>query len=104
MENKFPERLDLAIMQKNSKKIEQELNNEGKSDVEKTIIAIKIIRALMFTQQIQNDWFYNGDGVVSGDANSAIFWYRPDELKIYRVLYGDLHVADVNPENLPKLP
>lgn len=104
MENKFPEKLDLAIMHKNSQMIEQKLNDDGKSDVDKAIIAIKIIRALMFTQQIQNDWFYNGEGIELGDANSAIFWYRPDESQHYRVLHGDLHIVEVTPENLPKMP
>ena len=38
----------------------------------------------------------------SATADKAIFWYRPRGSKTYRVIYGDLHVADVAPENLPE--
>jgi outer membrane lipoprotein-sorting protein len=104
MGNNFPEKLDLSIIQKYSKTIEQKLNEEGKSDIEKAMIVIKIIRALMFTQQIQTNWKYDGRGLQLGDKDAAIFWYMPTGSKTYRVLYGDLHIADVNSENLPQVP
>ena len=40
--------------------------------------------------------------VKLGDADKAIFWYRPKGAEKYRVIYGDLSVKDVAPENLPK--
>ena len=104
MENKFPEKLDLAIIQKHFKVIEHKLNEKGMSDIEKAMIVIKIMRALMFIQQIQTDWYYHGGGLELGDINTAIFWYWPKGSKTYRVLYGDLHIANVDPENLPKTP
>jgi hypothetical protein len=42
-----------------------------------------------------------GEGVKLGDANKAIFWYRPEGATNYRVVYGDLSVKDMAPENLP---
>jgi hypothetical protein len=104
MGDKFPEKLDLTIIQERSKSIEQTLNEKGASDIEKALIVIKIMRGLMFTGQLEVKWYYHSDNVKSGDANAAIFWYQPDKSKTYRVLYGDLHFADVEPENLPKTP
>ena len=37
-----------------------------------------------------------------GDAGKAIYWYQPEGSETYRVIYGDLSVKDVTPENLPK--
>ena len=50
----------------------------------------------------ENDWHYVGDGVKLGDAESPVCWYRPNGSETYRVIYGDLSVKDVAPENLPK--
>jgi outer membrane lipoprotein-sorting protein len=48
-----------------------------------------------------SDWHYAGKGVKLGQADKAIFWYRPAESETYRVIYGDLSIKDVAPENLP---
>ncbi|MBC8469287.1 MAG: zf-HC2 domain-containing protein [Planctomycetes bacterium] len=104
MENRFPEKLDLAIIREYSKVIEQTLNEKGMSDIEKSLIVMKIMRALMFIDQLTVQWYSFGDNVKLGDSNTPIFWYQPWMSKTYRVLYGDLHFADVYPENLPKRP
>ncbi len=104
MENRFPEKLDLAIIQEFSKIIEQMLNEKGMPDIDKSLIVIKIMRALMFIDQLKVKWYYFSDNVKLGDANTAIFWYQPMMSKTYRVIYGDLHIANVSPENLPKRP
>jgi len=104
MENRFPEKLDLAIIQEHSKVIEQKLNEKGMSDIEKALIVIKIMRSLMFIGQLEVRWYYFGDNAKLGDTTTAIFWYQPEMSKRYRVIYGDLHIADIDPENLPKIP
>jgi len=104
MGNRFPEKLDLAVIREHADAIEQILNEKGMSDIEKSLIVIKIMRALMFIDQLQVKWYYFSDNVKLGDADTAIFWYRPGMSKTYRVLYGDLHIANVNPENLPGRP
>jgi outer membrane lipoprotein-sorting protein len=48
------------------------------------------------------DWHYAGQNVKFGDADTAIFWYRPQGSDTYRVIYGDLSVQDVAQEDLPK--
>jgi hypothetical protein len=48
------------------------------------------------------DLHYVGDGVRLGEAETVILWYRPEGTSSYRVVYGDLSVRQVAPENLPK--
>jgi hypothetical protein len=48
------------------------------------------------------DQHYAGNGVKLGEADKAIFWYQPEGSETWRVIYGDLRVKDVAPENLPK--
>jgi len=47
-------------------------------------------------------WRYAGQNVSFGDATTPIFWYQPQGSPTWRVIYADLHVADVEPRNLPK--
>jgi hypothetical protein len=47
-------------------------------------------------------WRYAGQNVSLGDPATPIFWYQPQGSATWRVIYADLHVADVDPQNLPK--
>ena len=47
-------------------------------------------------------WRYAGQNVPFGDPATPIFWYQPQGSAAWRVIYADLHVADVAPEDLPK--
>ncbi len=60
-------------------------------------------RGTMFLMKMKPDshWHYAGAGVSLGDTKTAIFWYQPAGFKTYRVIYGDLRVKDVAPEDLP---
>ncbi len=80
----------------------QEPSEESMLELQKTIM--KMSRGGMFVQNFpaDRDWHYAGNGVKLGDADTAIFWYRPEGSETYRVIYGDLRVEDVSPENLPK--
>ena len=104
MGNRFPEKLDLAIIQEHSEAIEKLLNEKSMSDVDKSLIVIKIMRALMFVDQLTVEWYYFGGNISLDDANNAIFLYQPKTSETYRVIYGDLHIGNVSPENLPKKP
>ena len=61
-------------------------------------------RGIMFPRVLgaDSDWHYVGKDKKFGDADTPIFWYRPEGSQTYRVIYGDLTVKDVEPENLPK--
>jgi len=67
-------------------------------------IHVKINRGILFAHTLPEDadWHYTGKDVKFGDAGTAIFWYRPEGSQTYRVIYSDLSVKDVVPENLPK--
>jgi len=75
------------------------------SDEEKMQIGMAFGRGIVFFQQLEPsgaDWHYVGKGVEFGDANTAVFLYRPKGSDTYRVIYGDLSVKDSAPEDLPK--
>jgi hypothetical protein len=55
-----------------------------------------------FYMTYHDTWHYQGKGVKLGDANTPICWYRPKGAMNYRVVYGDLRVKDVAPNELPK--
>ena len=58
----------------------------------------------LMTLPPKGDWHYAGDGVKLGDADRAIFWYKPTGSETYEVLYGDLRIVeDVQQKDLPKL-
>lgn len=48
------------------------------------------------------DLQYMGTGVRVGDSETAIIWWRSEDSPTYRVIYGDLTVRDLRPEDLPK--
>ena len=60
-------------------------------------------RGLVFISQLPGGtWRYAGQNVRFGDPAVPIFWYQPQGSTTWRVLYADLHAADVTAENLPK--
>jgi len=91
-------------------KIAAEMARQGKfgegqtTEQQRDRDAITTYRGIMFVAQLPADsnWRYAGENVSYGDANTPIFWYRPKGSQTYRVIYGDLNVKDVTPENLPK--
>jgi hypothetical protein len=51
-----------------------------------------------------SDYQYVGEDVRLGDATRAVCWYKPQGSATYRVVYGDLSVKDVEPNDLPPIP
>ena len=64
---------------------------------------MKMTRGLIFVTHLpaESNWRYAGENVKFGDADTPIFWYLPQGSRTYRVIYGDLSVKDVAPEDLP---
>ena len=53
---------------------------------------------------VKNSFRYLGKGVKLGDKDRIVCWYKLKDAKdpsTYRVVYGDLSVKDVAPEDLP---
>lgn len=61
-------------------------------------------KGMLFITQLppSSNWRYSGENVDVGDSETPIFWYRPADSETYRVIYGDLTVQDVAPEDLPQ--
>ena len=59
---------------------------------------------MIFLQKFEfgGKWGYAGKGVKLGDADKIILWYQPQGSNTYRAIYGDLRVAEVAEEELPK--
>ena len=92
----------VKYQRKKMKEKGQEPTEESMLELQKTIM--KMSRGGMFAQNLpaESNWHYAGMDVEFGDSEKAIFWYRPEGSITYRVIYGDLSVKDVSPDNLPK--
>jgi len=62
-----------------------------------------MFKGLMFVAALpeSSHWRYAGEKVQFGSTDTPIFWYRPVGSQTYRVVYGDLHVQECLPEDLP---
>ncbi|MHC4460313.1 MAG: hypothetical protein ACYS6W_14385, partial [Planctomycetota bacterium] len=82
----------------------EKLVQSGLSVDEAGKVGMKFPKGMFFLQLLETDgkYHYAGKGVKLGDADKAIFWYQPKDSTTYRVIYGDLSVKEVSPENLPK--
>jgi hypothetical protein len=74
------------------------------SEKQKLDLGLKLQRGYIFIQLLkaENDWHYVGKNVKLGDSESPVCWYRPKGSDTYRVIYGDLSVKDVAPEDMPQ--
>jgi hypothetical protein len=100
----FPEAIGTENAMKQMPLFTERLAQLNLPEDEATEKAMRFARGMLFHQILdsQGKWHYAGQGVKLGDASKAIFWYQPKGSETYRVIYGDLSVKDVTPENLPK--
>ena len=104
MDGKFPEAIGTENTMKQVPLLGEKLAPLDLPDDEKKQLGMKFIRGMFFLQLLETEgkYHYAGKGVKLGDADKVIFWYQPKDSTTYRVIYGDLSVKDVSPENLPK--
>jgi hypothetical protein len=107
----FPDRIDQnTIMEILKKWIPQQSGNAQQGQIptqEQLDTMMKVQRVLLFVMQLSGekvDWRYAGKGVRLGDAGTPVFWYLPKGAANYRMVCGDLTVADVAPNALPDIP
>ena len=101
----FPDSVSAEDILKAAPVLRQKIDQLNISDEEKMQLGMAMGRGFMFFRQLEFsgiDWHYVGKGVEFGDANTAVFLYRPKGSDTYRVIYGDLSVKDSAPEDLPK--
>ena len=58
-----------------------------------------ILRAFRFIQKNKNNDFHLEMGGVRYGSPEPICWWRPEGTHTYKVIYGDLSVADVSPDD-----
>ena len=64
-------------------------------------VVMSLGRAIMFLKD-HPDTHYAGTGVKLGDAETPIFWYKPNDSETYKVIYGDLSIKDTAGGDLPE--
>ena len=101
LDGNFPEAIGMTEIMKQLPQIEAKLAESVTSAEEGTRKGMTLGKGMLFIMGLKNQ-HYAGNGVKLGDAETAIFWYQPEGSETYRVIYGDLSVKDVTPENLPK--
>ncbi len=101
LDGNFPEAIGMEEIMKQLPQIEAKLGESVASAEEGTQKGMALGKGMLFIMGLK-DHHYAGNGVKLGDADKAIFWYLPEGADTYRVIYGDLSVKDVTPENLPK--
>ena len=103
-DGQFPDGVALEDYLKRVPQITKKFEQLKLSDEEQLVLGKKMQQYILFLRFFKGDgkWYYRGKGVKLGEAEKPIFWYRPRDSKTYRVIYGDLHVVDVAPENLPE--
>jgi len=103
-DGQFPDGVAVEDFIKQAPDIGKKIDGLGLSEKEQMEIGKKLQQHLLFIRFFkgEGEWHYAGKGVKLGDADKAIFWYRPKDSATYRVIYGDLSVKDVAPEDLPE--
>ncbi len=100
----FPEEIGTEAIMKQMPALIEKLKEMNVSEEEGTKIGMAFGKGMLFHQtlELQGKYQYTGAGVKFGDASKVVFWYQPKGSSTYRVIYGDLSVKDVVPEDLPQ--
>jgi outer membrane lipoprotein-sorting protein len=109
MDGNFPSAFERSVLSEFMQYQRQKMKDQGIEPTEESVLDLQNIiqeinRGGMFVMTLPADsnWHYAGKDVKFGQADKPIFWYKPEGSEIYRVIYGDLRVEDVAPENLPE--
>jgi outer membrane lipoprotein-sorting protein len=105
-DNSFPPTFNPIELQKLAMEMERQGRfGEGQESEEQVKQgAMQMTRGIMFVMKLpdESNWRYAGENVQFGDPATPVFWYKPAGSKTYRVIYGDLTVNNVAPDNLPE--
>ena len=109
MDGRLPSTFERSVISEFMQVQRKKMKEQGIEPTEETVLALQdtiqeINRGGMFVQALpsESDWHYVGKDVKFGEAEKPIFWYKPEGSQAYRILYGDLSIKDVAPENLPQ--
>lgn len=106
LDGQFPEAITSEAYMKDIPLMEQKIGELGLSEQESEKLGISYMKGMMFINlfpvQGNSDLHYAGKGAAYGDRDTPIVWYRPKDSENYRVIYADLSVKEVTPDQLPK--
>jgi hypothetical protein len=100
LDGNFPQTIGMTAFSKILPQVEEGLDKLKISDEEGAQKGLTLGKGMLFHMKLK-DRHYVGSGVKVGEADKAVFWYRPEGSETYRVIYGDLSVKDVSPADLP---
>jgi len=100
----FPDSINLEDVVKVGPMLGLGLKRANLTQQESLEVATRFGQGIVFIRFFkgQGQWYYTGKGVKLGDSETPIFWYQPKDSQTWRVIYGDLKVEDVAPEDLPE--
>jgi hypothetical protein len=100
----FPDDVSVEYIVKIAPTVKEKFDKMTCTDDEKTKLGMNLQKGVMFIRYYKGEgkWIYAGKDVKLGDANTAIFWYRPAGSQTYHVIYGDLTVKEANEPDLPR--
>lgn len=105
-DNSFPPTFNPVELQKLAMEMERQgrFGDGQESEEQVKQGALQMTRGIMFVMKLssESNWRYAGENVQFGNAAAPVFWYKPAGSQTYRVIYGDLSIKDVAPENLPE--
>jgi outer membrane lipoprotein-sorting protein len=104
LDGAFPDAIGTDHFMKQAYVLGYKLGSLGLPVSEMEQLCFKYTKGMIFLQEFEfgGKWGYAGKGVKLGDADKAILWYQPEGSNTYRVIYGDLSVKDIAPQDLPK--
>jgi hypothetical protein len=62
------------------------------------------VTAILFSYEKGKTYDYLPDQARLGERDRIVFWYQPTKRGNYKAIFGDLHVAEVTADQLPKSP
>jgi len=105
-DGQFPEALTSEAYMKDIPLMEQKIGELGLSEEESEKLGIDYMSGMMFINLFpvleHSDLHYVGQGATYGDPDTPILWYKPKDNENYHVIYADLSVKEVAPDQLPK--
>jgi len=107
-DGEFPPTIELSELQQAMRQYVKD-NNLSEEEKEERLIPVADYwtRAVWYLNKLRHglkvkDFQYRGSGVKLGDNNTPILWWQYQDSPTYRVIYGDLTIKDLRPDELPK--
>jgi hypothetical protein len=101
----FPQDISIESYMKSAADIGGLVEQKFEGTLAQMQAGIKLGKGLVFLRfwKGQGPWHYAGNGVQLGQADEPIFWYQPKNSDVFRVIFGDLHVEEVRPDDVEAL-